>query len=99
MFEYKIKPEYITIPLSDNFEVIDVRNLSHEYFSKVVTKAGELLGHKNLMVIQKYEPLSLIKFLADKGWQYKVEKLNNELYNIYFFRKNQNGIKNETRFS
>jgi hypothetical protein len=73
-----------------NYEIMDVREFAHNYYSQVIIRAGELLGRKNLVVIQSYEPLSLIQFLSDKGWQYRTRKLNEEEYCIYFFHTNVN---------
>ena len=74
----------MTVNYENNFEVMDVRDDSREYFSKVIIKAGELVGKRNLLVIQKYEPLSLIEFLLEKGWQYKTKRINENNYFIYF---------------
>ena len=78
------------------YEVIDVRETSYTYFSKVIIKAGELVGKKNLLVIQKYEPLSLIQFLMDKGWQYRTNKVSDNQYQVFFFYDNPVS-KNKTK--
>lgn len=70
-----------------SLEIMDVRNESREYFSKVIIKAGEIVGKKNLLVIQKYEPISLIEFLLTKGWQYKTKMISKEKYQTYFFTR------------
>ncbi len=77
----------------ENVEVMDVREDSREYFSKVIIKAGELVGRRNFIVIQKYEPLSLIDFLLERGWQYKTEMISEDKYQIYFFHSQNNKNK------
>lgn len=74
-------------------ETIDVRKCNHNYFSKVIIKAGELLGQKGLVVIQSFEPVSLIKFLSDKGWRYSVDKINKNEYHTYFFHNSSTSIE------
>ena len=68
----------------NNFEIMDVRGDTKGYFSKVVLKAGEIVGRRNLLVIQNYEPISLIEFLLRRGWQYNTKKINENNYLIYF---------------
>jgi ADP-heptose:LPS heptosyltransferase len=77
---------------SNNYEIMDLRNLSYEYFSKAIIKAGELIGRKDLVIIQSFEPYSLIKFLSDKGWVYKIEKLVNENYKVLFHHPRNNEL-------
>ena len=86
-----------TLAYINDCEIMDVRTASKEYFSKVIIKAGELVGKSNLLVIQKYEPLSLIEFLVRRGWQYKINMINENNYQIYFTHPiNNTNKKNST---
>ena len=70
-----------------DFLTVDLRGIENNDYSRVITMAGELHGIKNLVVIQDYEPKSLINFLSLKGWTFKTQKLSKNKYQITFCYK------------
>ena len=70
----------------DEFEVVDVRQLSGNFLPMIIKKAMTLKIGQGLCVIQSFEPLPLYAVLSDMGFEYETVQVSDEEYKVYFYR-------------
>lgn len=87
----------------DNFEnkkliELDARidlEKGNDPFKSIMTAVNILSDNEVLKIINTFEPLPLIKILTEKGYDYKVERTDDNLV-ITYFSKNENKGKTKT---
>jgi alkylhydroperoxidase/carboxymuconolactone decarboxylase family protein YurZ len=71
----------------ESFDVIDVRKLTGNFLPMVLKKASDAEVGKGICVVQSFEPIPLYSALADFGFEYFTEKISDNEYRVYFYRK------------
>ena len=71
----------------ESFDVIDVRKLTGNFLPMVLKKASDVNVGKGICVVQSFEPIPLYSALADFGFEYSTEKISDNEYRVYFYRK------------
>lgn len=70
----------------DEFEVVDVRQLSGNFLPVIQTKAAALEVGRGLCVIQSFEPLPLYAVLGGMGFEHEAVRVSYEEYKVYFYK-------------
>lgn len=68
------------------FEVVDGRKFD-EPFGHVVATAAKKAKGQGFIMVQKFEPAPLIAYLASQGFEHYTEKLNEQEFKVYFYKK------------
>jgi len=71
----------------ESFDVIDVRKLTGNFLPMVLKKASDVNVGKGICVVQSFEPIPLYSALLDFGFEYSTEKISDNEYRVYFYRK------------
>lgn len=71
---------------SGGFEITDVR-MKGEPFQLITSKAERLKAGEGFGMKQGFRPQPLIDFLEGRGFESYVEKISEEEFDIYFYRK------------
>jgi len=71
----------------ESYEVLDGRGLAGNFLSAVLTKAKEVAEGGGICVIQSFEPIPLYSTLEDIGFEHSTEKVSDNEYRTYFYRK------------
>jgi alkylhydroperoxidase/carboxymuconolactone decarboxylase family protein YurZ len=70
----------------DEFELVDVRQLSGNFLPMIIKKAMTLKMDQGLCVVQSFEPLPLYMVLSDMGFEHETVQVNDEEHKVYFYR-------------
>ena len=70
----------------DQFDVVDVRQLSGNFLPELLSKAGQIEVGDGMCVIQSFEPIPLYSAMADLGFEHLTEKVADGEYRVYFCR-------------
>ena len=79
----------------DQFNVVDVRQLSGNFLPGLLNKAGQIEVGDGMCVVQSFEPIPLYSAMADLGFEHLTEKVADGEYRVYFCRVE----KKETSFA
>ncbi|MCD6208425.1 MAG: DUF2249 domain-containing protein [Methanosarcinales archaeon] len=71
----------------ESYEVLDGRGLAGNFLSAVLTKAKEVAEGGGICVIQSFEPIPLYSTLEDIGFEHSTEKVSDNEYRAYFYRR------------
>ena len=71
----------------ESYEVLDGRGLAGNFLSAVLTKVKEVAEGGGICVIQSFEPIPLYSTLEDIGFEHSTEKVSDNEYRTYFYRK------------
>lgn len=71
-----------------NFPIQDVRQDNEDPFAKVNKLADSIAEGQGFCLVQKFEPLPLIRYLKSRHFIHYTEKINEDEYRIYFLRSN-----------
>jgi len=71
-----------------DFPIEDVRLDNEDPFAKVNKLADSIFKGQGFCLIQKFEPLPLIRYLKSRHFIHYTEKVNEDEYRIYFLRSN-----------
>ncbi len=80
----------------DLFTIIDVRHLASNFLPMILHKAKKVEVNKGICVIQSFEPKPLYSALEDLGFEYMTEKVSDDEYRAYFYRKEIREIQYES---
>lgn len=79
------RPEWMN--KSNSFIKKDVRN-SHEDPFNMLNSLSEKLNHEEgFSIIQRFEPTPLLQYMKAKGFDTFVEKIEDQKFYIYFYKK------------
>lgn len=70
----------------DNFKILDVRNLGHDPFPEITNEAKKLKTGEGFILIQTFEPLPVISYLAKSGIEHYTEKIKEDEFHVYFYK-------------
>jgi len=70
----------------DEFEVMDVRNMTSDPFDILIKKAYEIEEDFGFILIQTFEPTPMINMLAEMGFEYLVEQKSFGEVWVYFHK-------------
>ncbi len=71
----------------DEFEILDVREMTTDPFDIIIKKAYEVAPDSGFVLIQRFEPHPMINMLAEMGFEHlTVPKSANEFW-VYFHKK------------
>ena len=73
----------------DDFEKIDVREAADNPFDGIIEKSKEMKEGEGFVLIQKFEPLPMIKMLTKDGFEHLSEKKSEDEVWVYFYKKNK----------
>jgi uncharacterized protein (DUF2249 family) len=73
----------------NDYEVIDVRNVTTTFLPGLLKKASKVELGKGLCIIQSFDPKPLYSALEDLGYQWEVEKISDDEYRCYFLSLHQ----------
>jgi uncharacterized protein (DUF2249 family) len=79
----------------NDYEVIDVRNVTTTFLPGLLKKASKVELGKGLCIIQSFDPKPLYSALEDLGYQWEVEKISDDEYRCYFLRVDIKDLKFE----
>jgi uncharacterized protein (DUF2249 family) len=79
----------------NDYEVIDVRNVTTTFLPGLLKKASKVEVGKGLCIIQSFDPKPLYSALEDLGYQWEVEKISDDEYRCYFLRVEIKDLKFE----
>lgn len=71
----------------ESYEVLDGRGLAGNFLSAVLAKAKKVAEGDGICVIQSFEPIPLYSTLEDLGFEHLAEKISDNEYRAYFYRK------------
>ncbi len=71
----------------DTFDVVDVRKARGNFLPGLLTKARKLNVGEGMCVVQTFEPLPLYSAMEEAGFDHYTEKVSDEEYRAYFYRK------------
>ena len=71
----------------ESYEVIDGRGLKGNFLSTILTKAEVVAAGSGICVVQSFEPIPLYSTLEDLGFEHLAEKISDNEYRTYFYRK------------
>ncbi len=89
----KEKPDWLS-KMRDT-KVFDYSKTDEEPFLKVTNFASTLDINEGFILKQNFEPLPLINYLQRLGFDYYTEKVDNNIYKIYFYKVKQGEINGE----
>ena len=69
------------------FDVIDVRKLTGNFLPMILKKASNVDIDRGICIVQNFEPIPLYSALVDFGFEYSTEKISDDEYRAYFYRK------------
>lgn len=73
----------------ESFETIDVRQVTGNFLPMLLKKAEDTDVGEGICVIQTFEPIPLYPALAGFGFDHSTEKISEEKYKTYFYRKEE----------
>ncbi|RLG25324.1 hypothetical protein DRN77_00380 [Methanosarcinales archaeon] len=73
----------------ESFEVLDGRGLAGNFLSVVLEKARNVAAGSGICVIQSFEPIPLYSTLEDLGFERLTEKVSDNEYLAYFYRREE----------
>ncbi|MCD6145838.1 MAG: hypothetical protein J7J03_05500 [Methanosarcinales archaeon] len=73
----------------ESFEVLDGRGLAGNFLSVVLAKARNVAAGSGICVIQSFEPIPLYSTLEDLGFERLTEKVSDNEYLAYFYRREE----------
>jgi len=79
----------------NQFDVVDVRELTGNFLTKLLNKAGQIEVGGGMCVVQSFEPIPLYSAMANLGFEHFTEKIADGEYRVYFYRAE----KKEVAFS
>ncbi len=71
-----------------DFPIEDVRPDNEDPFAKVNKLADSIAEGEGFCLVQKFEPLPLIRYLKSRQFIHYTEEVNEDEYRIYFLRSN-----------
>jgi alkylhydroperoxidase/carboxymuconolactone decarboxylase family protein YurZ len=71
----------------DSFEIIDVKKLTGNFLPMILKKSEKVAVGDGICVLQTFEPVPLYSALADLGFEHVTEKISDDEYRAYFYRK------------
>ncbi len=71
-----------------DFPIEDVRPDNEDPFTKLNKLADNIAEGQGFCLVQKFEPLPLIRYLKSRQLIHYTEKVNEDEYRIYFLRSN-----------
>ncbi len=71
----------------ESYEVLDGRGLAGNFLSAILAKAKKVAAGSGICVIQSFEPIPLYSTLEDLGFEHLTEKISNNEYRAYFYRR------------
>ena len=71
-----------------DFPIEDVRPDNEDPFTKLNKLADNIAEGQGFCLVQKFEPLPLIRYLKSRQFIHYTEKVNEDEYRIYFLRSN-----------
>jgi len=71
-----------------DFPIEDVRLDNEDPFAKVNKLAESIAEGEGFCLVQKFEPLPLIRYLKNRQFIHYTDKINEDEYRIYFLRSN-----------
>ncbi len=80
----------------ESFPVIDVRPLTSNFLPMILHRAQLVNVGNGICVVQSFEPKPLYSALADLGFEHVTEKVFDNEYRVYFYRKEKRDITYET---
>ncbi len=70
----------------DDFETLDVRNMTSDPFDILIKKAYEIEADSGFILIQTFEPTPMINMLVEMGFEYLVEQKSFGEVWVYFHK-------------
>ena len=80
----------------DEFEVMDVRNMTSDPFDILIKKAYEIEEDSGFVLIQTFEPAPMISMLTEMGFEYVVEQKSFGEVWVYFHKLVTDGEQTES---
>lgn len=71
----------------DRFGIVDVRKLTSNFLPGFLKKAGQVEVGDGICVVQTFDPVPLYPAMASLGFEHVTDKVSDEEYRAYFFRK------------
>jgi len=71
----------------ESYTVLDGRGLAGNFLSEVLAKAKKVAEGGGICVIQSFEPIPLYSTLEDIGFEHSTEKVSDNEYRAYFYRR------------
>jgi len=79
----------------NDYEVIDVRNVTTTFLPHLLKKAQALEVGKGLCIVQSFDPKPLYSAMADLGYEWEVDKVSKSEYRCYFLKVKEATLKYE----
>jgi alkylhydroperoxidase/carboxymuconolactone decarboxylase family protein YurZ len=70
----------------EQFEVVDVRNLTRNFLPGLLSKADKVEAGEGICVVQSFEPIPLYSAMANLGFEHLTERISDREYRVYFYR-------------
>ena len=71
---------------TDEFQVVDVRGISGNFFTGLKKRAEQIPVHKGLHIIQSFEPIPLYEVMEQLGFERFTDRVATDEYHVYFYR-------------
>jgi len=71
----------------ESYEVLDGRGLAGNFLSTILAKAKKVAAGSGICVVQSFEPIPLYSTLEDLGFEHLAEKISDNEYRTYFYRR------------
>ncbi len=71
----------------NGFLIKDVRGLKGNFLPSIIKLANETEVGKGFCIVQSFEPIPLYATLQALGYEYEKEKVSDEEWRVYFYRK------------
>lgn len=79
----------------NDYEVIDVRNITTTFLPGLLKKAKALEIGKGLCIVQSFDPKPLYSAMEDLGYEWEVDKVSKDEYRCYFLKVKDFDLKYE----
>ena len=80
-----MKPSWMN--RKDSFKVVDVRKVFGNFLPGFLKAVEKLKMGDGVCVIQSFEPIPLYSAMADLGFEHFTEKVSDDEYRAYFYRR------------
>jgi len=70
-----------------SFDIVDVRKARGNFLPGLLSRARKLNVGEGMCVVQTFEPLPLYSAMEEAGFDHYTEKVSDEEYRAYFYRK------------
>ena len=71
---------------TNEFQVVDVRGISGNFFPGLKKRAEQLPVHEGLHIIQSFEPIPLYEVMEQLGFERFTDQVAADEYHVYFYR-------------